>query len=657
MRLPGLLPILAATLTTAQDYTITFRSLEEEDPLSLPSDSSFVFDGTNSDIAQQLYIRHQAGDTSAAVSINSIPTAVTDRLDPLKITFTDLPGLVQRAILWDTGFGISPTGDAVQIWTIGDYTMADIAVPQDDITKVNCTVLECPQPNDIPAYSSQYCSGTQILNVSRCVVDTFEDSGASDFLGVMWSTGGDSTMTPHIRLRDHTWTEPTTGVSYSVYAVHTVSSVDDPTWNQCPANDGYSSLIVPCHKRSEFTDAEMAAMTRPTGSAWVTTWLKDEFAVEDSGFEELLLIPVILVVIATMGIGWFCWKRSSMLKREQASSCDFDVVSPNYLDVVTHEQALRRTVTTTSYGPSISSHPDDYESAGSNQTLKILLHSQHLHGNRIPYDSLVFQTELSKGASGEVWICRYGGQEVAVKKLLHIRDQKAEDVQVFAEEIELTASLIHPHIVKFIGVAWNSLSNLSLVLEYVPRGNLRDYLHTNSDILSWARDRIFMAIAVAEALEYLHSRTPAIIHRDLKSNNILLTESLDPKLIDFGVSRGMMDLTMTAGVGTPYWTAPEILEGDRYTEKADIYSFGVVLSELDMGRIPYFDAVEDDGTRLMPFQILQEVMTGTLRPSFSADCPPRIQRIGAACLSFEPSDRPTAQELIQWLEGRHSETF
>ncbi|ETL30853.1 TKL/DRK protein kinase, partial [Phytophthora nicotianae] len=287
----------------------------------------------------------------------------------------------------------------------------------------------------------------------------------------------------------------------------------------------------------------------------------------------------------------------------------------------------------------------------------ILLHSQHLHGNRIPYDSLVFQTELSKGASGEVWICRYGGQEVAVKKLLHTRDQKAEDVQVFAEEIELTASLIHPHIVKFIGVAWNSLSNLSLVLEYVPRGNLRDYLHTNSDILSWARDRIFMAIAVAEALEYLHSRTPAIIHRDLKSNNILLTESLDPKLIDFGVSRGMMDLTMTAGVGTPYWTAPEILEGDRYTEKADIYSFGVVLSELDTGRIPYFDAVEDDGTRLMPFQILQEVMTGTLRPSFSADCPPRIQRIGAACLSFEPSDRPTAQELIQWLEGRHSETF
>ncbi|ETN21908.1 TKL protein kinase [Phytophthora nicotianae INRA-310] len=298
--------------------------------------------------------------------------------------------------------------------------------------------------------------------------------------------------------------------------------------------------------------------------AWVTTWLKDEFAVE--GFEELLLIPVILVVVAAMGIGWFCWKRSSLLKREQASSCDFDVVLQiTWMSLLTN---------------------------------KLFDGRQHLHGNRIPYDSLVFQTELSKGAPGEVWICRYGGQEVAVKKLLHIRDQKAEDVQIFAEEIELTASLIHPHIVKFIGVAWNSLSNLSMVLEYVPRGNLRDYLHTNSDILSWARDRIFMAIAVAEALENLHSRTPAIIRRDLKSNYILLTKSLDPKLIDFGVSRGMMDLTMTAGV-----------------------------SELDTGRIPHFDAVEDDGTRLVPFQILQEIMTGTLRPSFSVDCPPRIQML------------------------------
>ncbi|KAE9002697.1 hypothetical protein PF010_g13777 [Phytophthora fragariae] len=256
MRASALAAILAAGSTTAQDYTITFRSLEETSSSYLHTNDSFVFDGTNSDIAQQLYIRHQAGDIADALELNSIPASVTERLDPLRISFDDLPGLVQRALIWDSGFAISPDNDPVQIWTMENYTMASISVPQENVAEVNCTVLECPQPNGEPAYSSQYCTGSQILNVSRCVADTFEDSGASGFLGVMWSTGGNANMTPHMRLRDHSWIEPTTGAAYELYAIHTVSSADDPTWNQCPANDGYSSLIVPCHKRSEFTDKE-----------------------------------------------------------------------------------------------------------------------------------------------------------------------------------------------------------------------------------------------------------------------------------------------------------------------------------------------------------------------------------------------------------------
>ncbi|GMF14803.1 unnamed protein product [Phytophthora lilii] len=166
-------------------------------------DASFVFDGTNSDIARQLYIRHQAGDVSDAVSLNSVPAIVVDRLDRLKLTLDDLPGLVQRAVLWDSGFAISPGNNPVQIWTMSDYTMADLAVPLEVIAKVNCTALECSQPDDVAAYASQYCSGSQILDVSRCVADTFVDTGSQDFLGVMWATGGDDKMTPHIRLRDH----------------------------------------------------------------------------------------------------------------------------------------------------------------------------------------------------------------------------------------------------------------------------------------------------------------------------------------------------------------------------------------------------------------------------------------------------------------------
>ncbi|POM79016.1 Protein kinase [Phytophthora palmivora] len=652
--------VLVTVLSMVRGYTITLRSLE--------STSSFVFDGTNSDIAKQLYIRHQAGDTDDKVSLNLVPIAVINRLGDLNIKFEHLPGLVQRAVLWDTGFAISPSNDPVQIWTMDDYTMADIAVPKDDISAAGCTFKNCSQPNDELSYYTLICSGTQMVNVSRCVADTFVDSAATSYMGSMWSVGGDPDMAPHIRLRDHSWVDPVTKVSYSVFAIHTTSVADDPAWNVCPAGNGYGALTVPCHRRDEFTDDEMVAMNTPTGSEWVTAWLEEEFA-ESSGFDMLLLIPIILGVVAlfgAIGFGWFYWKRKRTSKVDETMSTTGDLGGaspPHYLGgsmvllpknaADTPDTVLRPTVMTTQ-GSFISSHAGAYESAGSCRTLKILLESQHLQDKRMPYESITYQSALSKGSSGEVWVCLHNGQQVAVKRLLQTKEQKAENVQAFAQEIELTASLDHPHIVGFIGVAWNTLNNLVMVIEYVPMGSLQTYLHQNADLLSWAKDKIHMAVSIAQALEYLHGQTPSLIHRDLKSNNILLTHMLEPKLIDFGVSRGTVNLTMTAGVGTPYWTAPEILEGKRYTEQADIYSFGVVLSELDTGKIPYHDALTENGGKVKPVQILQDVVAGTLRPSFSKECPPPVHRVGTACLAQDPSSRPTAQQLIQELEGEES---
>ncbi|GMF14791.1 unnamed protein product [Phytophthora lilii] len=474
-------------------------------------------------------------------------------------------------------------------------------------------------------------------------------------------------MVPEIRLRNHAWEDPVTEVSYSVYAIHTVCNADDPAWNVCPANDGYGALTVPCHRRDEFTDDEMAAMKTPTGSAWVTTWLDDEFA-GNSGFDLLVLVPIILgalVVSTAIFFGWLYWRRRAKksLGKSMSTTCDL-AGSPQFLcgstvplpkyESGTPEPALRPTIMTTQTSFH-SNQLDTYESAGSCRTLKILLSSQHLLENRIPFDAITFETVLSKGSSGEVWLSEHRGRQVAVKRLLQSKDQKAENVLDFAEEIMLTANLDHPHIVGFIGVAWNTLNNLVMVLEYVPNGSLQAYLRKNADLLSWARDKIHMAVGIAQALEYLHGHTPSIIHRDLKSNNILLTDMLEPKLIDFGVSRNATDLTMTAGVGTPYWTAPEILEGKRYTEQADIYSFGVVLSELDTGRIPYYDALTERGSKVKPVQILQDVVAGHLRPTFSKDCPPRIQQVGSACLAQDPSDRLTAGKLVLELEGRTNE--
>ncbi|KAE9332247.1 hypothetical protein PF008_g15046 [Phytophthora fragariae] len=592
------------------DHTITLRSLETDS--SPPSNDSFVFDGTHSDIARQLFIRHQANDTRDRIPLTFVPSALKTRLSTLNIDFDDLPGLVQRAVLWDTGFAIAPGNVPVQIWPVGGHTMANITVKMHEVDGVDCDFTNCSQPNNVTAYYTRSCTGYQMGNTSHCVADVFEDKGARGYLGNMWARGGDPDVVPEIVMRDHTWTEDIAefggNTTFSVYVVHTIPSLKEAPWSKCPKNGRYGTVSIPCVRRDHFTDAFMAAnTTTPTGSAWVTTWLKDEFGRdESSGF--VVIILVILTVVALVGAGW----------------------------------------------SSISS--PTYDSPGSSKTLKILLGSVHLQGKRIPYESLEFDRVLSKGASGEVWLCEYIGQKVAVKKLLQAKTQKAEEVQTFAEEIELSASLVHPNIIEFLGVVWNTLSNLAMVLEFLPTGNLQKDLENDGHNLSWARHKIYMAIGVAQALKYLHACSLPLIHRDIKSTNILLTESLEPKVIDFGISRELVDRTMTGGVGTPYWTAPEILEGERYTEQSDIYSFGVLLSELDTGKIPYHDALTEDGTKMKPFKVLHEVMSGSLRPSFSDECPPRIHRISSACLSPDPQSRPTAQELVQELEGKDADS-
>ncbi|KAG7390208.1 hypothetical protein PHYBOEH_007082, partial [Phytophthora boehmeriae] len=424
MLIPAALAFTITAILSSVDGAL--RNLESDSSAALPSNDSFVFDGTNSDIAQQLYIRHQAGDTQDPVALNSIPTAVANRLDPLNIDFNNLPGLVQRAVLWDTGFAISPNDDPIQIRTMENYSMADIAVPKSDVSKVDCTFLNCSQPNDVTAYFSQYCTGYQMLNVSRCVADLFEDPGSRDFMGMMWSIGGDPDMTPELRLLDHAWTEynnwTDTNISYSVYVVHTVTKEKDPAWNVCPTDNGYASLTVPCHRRDQYSDDELAAMNKATGSAWVTTWLEEEFAEDDSSFSLVLLVPIILGVLAVVAAvaGWIWWRRRSKAKTKTASG---EILhSPQYVGGNTPEIARMPTVMTNQ--TTNSSHLE-YESAGSNKTLKILLGSEHLMGKRIPYESLTFEKALSKGASGEVWVCEYNAQKVAVKRLLQTKEQNA----------------------------------------------------------------------------------------------------------------------------------------------------------------------------------------------------------------------------------------
>ncbi|EGZ11211.1 hypothetical protein PHYSODRAFT_520857, partial [Phytophthora sojae] len=149
------------------EAALSFTS-EAQAGTALPTASdSFVFDGSTSDIARQLYLRHAAGETVDPVRPNTVPAAVTARLAPLNVSYEDLPGMLQRALLWDSGYVISPDNDAVQIWTLGGRSMANLAVSKVEYFTTGCTALWCGQPDNTTYNANEFCSGTQMLTAAK----------------------------------------------------------------------------------------------------------------------------------------------------------------------------------------------------------------------------------------------------------------------------------------------------------------------------------------------------------------------------------------------------------------------------------------------------------------------------------------------------------
>jgi serine/threonine protein kinase len=151
----------------------------------------------------------------------------------------------------------------------------------------------------------------------------------------------------------------------------------------------------------------------------------------------------------------------------------------------------------------------------------------------------------------------------------------------FIKEVDVISNLRHPNIVLYMGICINH-SQYLMITEYLDRGSLFDLLHKKNTKL---KDDTLIDICqdLALGLNYLHGQR--IMHCDLKSSNILIDANYNIKLCDFGLSRVKSKLqSATDGnkglVGTPHWSAPEILRGKRYTEQSDVYSYGMVVWEM-----------------------------------------------------------------------------
>jgi serine/threonine protein kinase len=257
---------------------------------------------------------------------------------------------------------------------------------------------------------------------------------------------------------------------------------------------------------------------------------------------------------------------------------------------------------------------------------------------------LRLKSVIGRGNFGEVFLATWLGSPVAVKTMLPELQSKDKLVRRFVDEILLMARLTHPNVVLFLGASIRKPA-LFLVLEYCSNGSLHHFLKHEADHgVRITMSLIYrFALDTARGVYYLHKKAN-VWQRDLKARNLLVDESLNVKVADFGLSRVMAeageDAKLTA-CGTPAWTAPEIVKMERYTEKVDVYSMGIVLWELITRQEPY------GGQKGV--QIAYAAAEQGLRPKIPAYCPQDYADLMQECWAANPDERPPFEEILKRL--------
>ncbi|KAE8723406.1 Receptor-like protein kinase 5 [Hibiscus syriacus] len=280
-------------------------------------------------------------------------------------------------------------------------------------------------------------------------------------------------------------------------------------------------------------------------------------------------------------------------------------------------------------------------------------------------DRLYVENVIGSGASGKVYkVVLDNGDTVAVKKLnrgVKKDDSLSTDTErdEFEIEVEMLEKIRHKNIVR-LWCCCNAGDSKLLVYEYMPNGSLGDVLHSSKGgLLDWPT-RYKVALDAAEGLSYLHHDcAPPIVHRDVKSSNILLDAEFCAKVADFGVAKivkrvGQGAEPMSVIAGSYGYIAPEYAYTLRVNEKSDIYSFGVVILELVTGKPPYDPEFGDkdvvkwvcatydqNGTN----QLIDPRMDLTYREEIC-----RVLDIGLLCTNALPINRPSMRNVVKLLQ-------
>lgn len=233
-------------------------------------------------------------------------------------------------------------------------------------------------------------------------------------------------------------------------------------------------------------------------------------------------------------------------------------------------------------------------------------------------------------------------------------------------EVEILTRLRHKNLVSLYGCTSRRSVELLLVYEYIANGTVADHLHgdrAKQSPLTWP-NRMKIAVETASALAYLHASE--IIHRDVKTNNILLDNNFCVKVADFGLSRLLPnDVThvSTAPQGTPGYVDPEYHQCYQLTDKSDVYSFGVVLIEL-ISSMPAIDISRSRDEISLAYMAINRIQRCALDelidPVLGSDSETErmtrsVAELAFRCLQFDSETRPTMNEVLEFLKGIQGE--
>ncbi|GKV18909.1 hypothetical protein SLEP1_g29230 [Rubroshorea leprosula] len=276
---------------------------------------------------------------------------------------------------------------------------------------------------------------------------------------------------------------------------------------------------------------------------------------------------------------------------------------------------------------------------------------------------LIIKSVIARGAFGTVHRGIYDGQDVAVKLLDWGEEGHRTEAEIaslraaFAQEVAVWHKLDHPNVTKFIGATMGSSglqvqtengqiampSNICcVVVEYLPGGTLKSFLIKNRRRKLAFKVVVQIALDLARGLSYLHSQK--IVHRDVKTENMLLDKTRTVKIADFGVARveASNPNDMTGETGTLGYMAPEVLNGNPYNRKCDVYSFGICLWEIYCCAMPYPD--------LSFSEVTSAVVRQNLRPEIPRCCPSSLANVMKRCWDANPEKRPEMDEVVSLLE-------